>query len=395
MLGIGTGEGSRSKNVLPARFGTVVQINKFLTMQDITDKALEIGFHLVGKTSIEPLFEWKREVEKRIDEDLIPGEAWSGRNLQFTPGKIMPHARQVLILVRSYKPLAEPFPSATPVYSAHYREYPIGLRQAVSFTEWLRQMDICASVASNLPLKALAVKSGLGVYRRNSLVYSKTSGSFMTLYGVVTDTEIKGNTLCSDLGEVASDCGKCNRCIHLCPTGAIKPQGIIDLSKCIRNHMGSGRLVPPEIRKAYGVRLLGCEICQRVCPKNADILKDLSLPPHEELEAFSLPKLLELSQRPSKKALENIGKVIGRNYARKNRILGDAVIAAGNTEDPHLLKYLKDTLKYPHVPVRAHSAWAIGRIGTPNARKILTLALNEERDPEVISEIKSAITESD
>ena len=87
MFGIGTGEGSRSKNVLPARFGTVVQINKFLTMQDITDKSLEIGFHLVGKTSIEPLFEWKREVEKRIDEDLIPGEAWSGRNLQFTPGK--------------------------------------------------------------------------------------------------------------------------------------------------------------------------------------------------------------------------------------------------------------------------------------------------------------------
>lgn len=381
------------KNVSLARSGTVVQIDRLPTMQDITEKARELGFNLVGKTLTEPLFAWKREVERRIDEGLIVAETWFRRNLEFAPEEIMPCTRQALVLVRSYKPFVEPFPSTTALYSAHYREYPTGLRQAVSFTKWLRDMGINASVTSHLPLKPLAVEAGLGVYRQNSLVYSEASGSFMILYGVVTDTEIRGGIFCSDLDGIASDCAECNICINECPTGAIMPQGVIDHSKCIRNHMGSGRIVPPEIRTAYGVRLLGCEICQRVCPKNAHVLQDVSLPPCEELEMFALPKLLDLNQPTWKLTLENISGVIGKNYARKNRILGDAVIVAGNAKDPDLLKYLKETLKYPHVPVRAHSAWAIGRIGTPNAEKILTNTLYEEKDLEVISEIKAALRE--
>ncbi len=370
-------------------------MSKSLTMQNITDKALELGFALIGKASAEPLFEWGREVERRIHDCLIPGDTWSRRNLEFAPDKLMPDARHALILVKSYKPFAEPFPSSIAAYSAHYREYPDGQQSALLFAKWLREMDINALVTSKLPLKALAVKARLGVYRRNSLVYSKVSGSFMTLYGILVDTEIRGDTSYDDLGGGVSECSGCDLCVSRCPTGAIMPQGAIDLRKCIRNHMGSGKVVPPEIRKAYGVRLIGCEICQRVCPQNAHFLKNLSLPPHEELEAFSLPNLLDLTQSSAKEALENIGNVIGRNYARKNRILGDAVIAAGNTKAPNLLEYLKETLKYPHVPVRAHSAWAIGRIGTPEAQEILTNTLNQEKDPQAISEITSAMEKPD
>jgi epoxyqueuosine reductase len=360
-------------------------------MHDITSKALELGFSLVGKAPPEPLFGWSREVTRRIDEGLIPGEAWRKRNLKHTFDEAMPDARQVLIVVRSYKPFAEPFPPAIAAYSAHYRVYPKCLRQVESFAEWLRQMGINAIVTSKLPLKPLAVKAGLGIYRRNSLVYSKASGSFMTLFAVVIDTEIRGDTLFSESGNEASDCAECNICINQCPTGAIMPEGAIDMTKCIRDHMGSGRLVPPKIRKAYGVRLIGCEICQRVCPKNAHVLRNLPLPPREELEIFSLPKLLDLNEPSWKVTLESISDVIGNNYARKNRILGDAVIAAGNTKDSNLLKYLNETLKYPHVPVRAHSAWAVGRIGTSDAEKILTNALHEEKDLEVISEIKASL----
>jgi HEAT repeat protein len=118
------------------------------------------------------------------------------------------------------------------------------------------------------------------------------------------------------------------------------------------------------------------------------------LPSGEELELFSLPNLLNLGKSPSRKeALNDIADVIGKNYARRNRILGDAVIAAGNMKDPNLLEYLAETLKYPDVPVRAHSAWAIGRIGTPKAKEILLSALQEEKDPMVISEIEAALGE--
>lgn len=365
-------------------------------MQDITNKARELGFHLAGKASPEPLFGWSREVKRRIDELLIPGEAWSRRNLESRPSALVPDARQILILARCHKPFAEPFPWDIPAYSSHYSEYPQGLRSVVSFAKWLLEMDINALVTPKLPLKALAVKAGLGVYRRNSLVYSQMSGSFMTLFGVVLDTEIRGDASQNESsGEEASECAECNICISQCPTGAIMPEGVIDHTKCIRNYMGSGLVVPGEIRKAYGVRLLGCEICQRVCPKNADVLKNLSLPAPEELNMFSLQKLLDFDGSSYKTTLQDISGIIGRNYARKNRILGDAVIAAGNTKDSRLLKYLKETLNYPHVPVRVHSAWAIGRIGTSDARKILNDALHKERDPQVVSEIKSAMETPD
>ena len=303
----------------------------------------------------------------------------------------MPNVKQVLILVRSYKPYAEPFPSDIPTYSAHYRAYPDGQKLAVSFAQWLRKKGINALVTSKLPLKALAVKAGLGVYRRNSLVYFHPFGSFVNLYGIVIDAEIPDQGTEYKTEQETSECGECHICVCQCPTGAIRPEGAIDLTRCIRNYMGSGKLVPPEIRSAYGTRLLGCEICQRVCPKNSHVLKNLSLPANDELELFSLPTLLKLSRPSSREHLENIAGVIGKNYARRNRILGDAVIAAGGSRDPKFLEYLKETLTYPHVPVRAHSAWAIGRIGTPEARKILTDALQEERDPKVISEIESAI----
>ncbi|MFY9155162.1 MAG: 4Fe-4S double cluster binding domain-containing protein [Bacillota bacterium] len=363
-------------------------------MNDTTEKALELGFSSVGIVPAEHPFEWSREVQRRIDESLIPEEEWSRRNLKHDPAEVIADAKQVLILVGSHEPFKEPFPPGIAVYSSHYQEYPRYLEKAESFAGWLRSHGINAVVTSKLPLKHLAVKAGLGVYRQNSLVYSNDSGSFIILFGIVTDTEIGEATLSDEPLKVASDCADCNKCVYSCPTGAIMPEGTIDLTKCIRAHMGTGTPVPPEIREAYGVRLIGCEICQRICPHNADVLRDLSLPSGEELELFSLPNLLNLGKSPSRKeALNDIADVIGKNYARRNRILGDAVIAAGNMKDPNLLEYLAETLKYPHVPVRAHSAWAIGRIGTPKAKEILLSALQEEKDPMVISEIEAALGE--
>ena len=363
------------------------------TMQDMTEKAVELGFELIGRTTPEPLFEWGGEVEGRIKKGLIPKDAWSRRGMGFEPKKLMPDVERILILVRSHKPFAEPFPSGIAAYSAHYREYPIGQKSAVLFVRWLQEMGINAVLTSKLPLKALAVKAGLGTYGRNSLVYAGKLGSFITLYGILIDKAGGEDTLpsASQRDQGVPQCGECDICVRQCPTGAIRPNAVIDHSRCIRNYMGSGELVPPGIREAYGVRLLGCEICQRVCPRNAHVLNSLSLPPDEEFEMFSLATLLGATQASWKEASKDIVEIIGKNYARRARVLGDATIAAGCSKDTSLLEPLKEALRYPHVPVRAHSAWAIGRIGTPEAKEILREALQKEGDPQVICEIQSAM----
>ena len=70
-------------------------------MNDTTEKALELGFSSVGIVPAEHPFEWSREVQRRIDESLIPEEEWPRRNLKHDPAEVIADAKQVLILVGS------------------------------------------------------------------------------------------------------------------------------------------------------------------------------------------------------------------------------------------------------------------------------------------------------
>jgi len=48
------------------------------------------------------------------------------------------------------------------------------------------------------------------------------------------------------------------------------------------------------------------------------------------------------------------------------------------------------TLRHPHPPIRAHSAWALGKIGGRDAMSALAEALKDETDQRVIQEIERA-----
>ena len=63
-------------------------------------------------------------------------------------------------------------------------------------------------------------------------------------------------------------CGECRKCVEACPTNALEggvfPPGALhpQLDEMI------GGEVPEEIRAKMGNRLIGCDVCQRVCPHN-------------------------------------------------------------------------------------------------------------------------------
>lgn len=362
---------------------------------DVIAKAFELGFTVVGATGVEPLFEWHHEVSKRIGEGIIPAEDWHRRNLRLDPREIMPDAASILVLVRPYTPYVSSFPRGVAGYSAHYREYPRGLEATRQLADWLAGMGIKAVTQPRLPGKVLAAKAGMGSYGRNSLIRCREFGSFVTIHAILTDAHLE-----PDSPAVVSDCGECDVCVRACPVGAIRPLGTLDLTRCIRAHMGSGRIVPVELREAYGASILGCDVCQRCCPRNARAMMGASLPPSDELEAFSLAGLLGDDAATRKERLDKMGTLIGTNYSKENRILADAAIAAGNSQDADLLGVLARTLEHPHAPVRAHSAWAIGRIAASQsvsvyvsgeARTILNKALAAETDPPVEAEITRAL----
>lgn len=125
--------------------------------------------------------------------------------------------------------------------------------------------------AGHLPLKRLAVRSGLATYGRNNITYVEGMGSFHTLSAFYTDLppDCDGN----DWREVCVHelCASCGACIAACPTGAVRPDRfLIDTDRCLTFFIESPREWPSWIPRSIHRCLVDCLACQIDCPLNAE-----------------------------------------------------------------------------------------------------------------------------
>jgi epoxyqueuosine reductase len=113
--------------------------------------------------------------------------------------------------------------------------------------------------------RALGARAGIGWIGKNSLLIHREEGSWLWLGEVITAAELQHDAPGTD------HCGKCRRCVDACPTGAILEEiRAVDSRKCLSywniEHRGE---ITPELHGLMGNWLLGCDICQEVCPWNA------------------------------------------------------------------------------------------------------------------------------
>ncbi len=136
--------------------------------------------------------------------------------------------------------------------------------------------------------------------------------------------------------------------------------------------------------------IFGCDICQDVCPVNRKAV--ISLDPKftrlHEFSALDLIPLLDLS------AVE-FNKIFKDSAIKRAKISGfqrNVCVALGNIGDPVAVPALSKVIQtdYPDL-VRSHAAWALGRIGSKSAMKILNSQANLDQNPEVLEEIREAI----
>ncbi|HCS72398.1 MAG TPA: hypothetical protein DIW17_00785, partial [Clostridiales bacterium] len=145
-----------------------------------------------------------------------------------------------------------------------------------------------------------------------------------------------------------------------------------------------------HMREKMGNRILGCDDCQLVCPKNKKIIKQLK--PLEKIQdIIDIKEILIHAKTGLKKHMSSIAEFVGYNYARPQKIITMAVIAAGNSNDSSYLPLLADTMQYPNSTIRAYSAWAVGKLGGDEAKNLLLTALGRERDLNVQEEIQLAL----
>jgi epoxyqueuosine reductase len=136
---------------------------------------------------------------------------------------------------------------------------------------------------ARLPLKLLAVRSGLGSYGRNNICYVPGMGSFLQLVAVYSDLPCEKD----DWGEMRmmKSCQNCHACRMRCPTGAIHSERfLLRAERCIvfHNEKPGDIPFPSWIDPSWHNCLVGCLHCQKVCPENKDFLEWI-----EEREDFS------------------------------------------------------------------------------------------------------------
>lgn len=121
--------------------------------------------------------------------------------------------------------------------------------------------------ARGVLLKNLAVRSGLGRYGRNNIVYVGGMGTFVTLYGFYTDLD----TGRDDWGELRmlDRCESCRVCRRRCPTGAIRDgEFVLDAGRCLTLYNETAGEFPDWIAPSAHNALVGCMACQSPCPEN-------------------------------------------------------------------------------------------------------------------------------
>ncbi|MHC4864925.1 MAG: tRNA epoxyqueuosine(34) reductase QueG [Planctomycetota bacterium] len=243
--------------------------------EDIKQKALELGFDLVGITAASPIDD--RQVALLADW-LICGYAgqmdYMNRNFEkrIDPAKLVENARSVICVGLNYKPptiAAVPTgPAGRIADYAQYEDYhPFMknlLRKLVAFigarVEGDFKYKICVDSAP-LAERALAARAGLGFVGKNHMLINPDLGPQILLAEIVTTVELEGDE------PTTEDCAGCNRCMEACPTGALRADGQFDANKCISyltiEHKDE---VPADLPEKIGDHLFGCNECVLACP---------------------------------------------------------------------------------------------------------------------------------
>jgi epoxyqueuosine reductase len=176
------------------------------------------------------------------------------------------------------------------------------------------------SAKARLPLKTLAVRSGLAKYGKNNISYVPEMGSFYRLIAFYTDYPGTEDTWQEP--EMMKACVNCSLCRESCPTGSITPDRfLIHAEKCLTHFNEYDLNLPFWLQPEWHNALIGCMSCQSVCPVNKPYLKKRENGPvfsEEETESIinrtPIEKLGdETRQKLDRIDYDEIYAVMGRN----------------------------------------------------------------------------------
>jgi epoxyqueuosine reductase len=185
--------------------------------------------------------------------------------------KAMPEAQSILVLAAPQMPSRVRFGDSTviipPTYI--YRDIWEGSLNVLNglLTPYGQRV-----ARARLPLKLLAVRSGLGEYGRSIICFVPGLGSFHRLGAFYTDIK------CGEDGwrapRLMARCQDCLACAMACPTGAIRAESmLIEAQRCLTYLNEREADFPVWVAQGWHNALIGCMACQQACPVDRPFAK--------------------------------------------------------------------------------------------------------------------------
>ncbi len=242
----------------------------------IRKRATELGFDNVGFCSADPPASMPY-----YDAWLAKGRHGTmgylkrNRHVRADPKSLLPEAKSVIAVAMNYY---QPNPHSPGM--PHIARYALGrdyhkvlrqrLKKLVAFIEESNPGAKHRTCVDSAPVleREYANRAGLGWYGKNTMLIDSRRGSWFFIGLVLTTLDIKPDK------PAVGGCGTCTKCVDACPTGAIiKDDGRwqVNATRCISyltiEHKGE---IDPELEKKLGGWTFGCDVCQEVCPFNAE-----------------------------------------------------------------------------------------------------------------------------
>ncbi|RFU61980.1 tRNA epoxyqueuosine(34) reductase QueG [Peribacillus glennii] len=357
----------------------------------------EIGIDKIGFTTADTFREMKNRLIRQAESGYQSGFEEPDINKRVHPELIFPEPRSIISIAIAYPSKMKDAPQSKKgerrgifARASWGTDYHVILRDKLKRLEEFIKGRVPAAITKSmvdtgeLVDRAVAERAGIGWSGKNCSIITPEFGSYVYLGEMITSLPLEPDKPMEDR------CGDCNKCIDVCPTGALVAGGQLNAKRCIAFLTQTKGFLPDEFRKKLGNRLYGCDTCQTVCPENKgkDFHVHPETEPDPEIAKPLLKPLLSISNRDFK---EKFGHVSG-SWRGKKPIQRNAIIALAHYKDETALPELIKVLKEDSRPViRGTAAWAIGKIGGADAEPELQHALDRETDVEVLNEIKKGI----
>lgn len=271
--------------------------------------------------------------ERRLNSGALHSAA---RELTIDLKRTSPWANALIALIYPYRPYTDDIP-----VSGNYPSSNASYHASGALIKKLGSLGVRAERAE-VPVREMLLRGGVGSPLKNGLTYLPGFGTRYSVQTLLADLPEPVYTPSKEPEPVR--CDACHACERICPSRAISDAGY-DFRACARAHMG-GEPMEDWVMDALGC-ILGCELCQRICPYNLGIEPIAELP-----EAFRLEELLQGNVKP---ALE----IVGKNLNKQGRMVQHACIVAAKQNRTDLIPLIEPLADDSREGVRVAAVYAL------------------------------------